>query len=154
MHTRRVLSLTALLCALLLLPLAADAANARGQGAGANPEALLGNPRALARYLRLTPAQVEQARQLREELRTDVEPLRETGKALREALADELDAAPQNACEVGQAAIAVHDNHAQIRAAQEEFDEAFSAILTPAQLARYEALKEAVRLLRGGEEEN
>ena len=38
----------------------------------------------------------------------------------------------------------------QIRDAREDFDEAFSAILTPEQLAKYEALKDAVKI---GEEE-
>jgi Spy/CpxP family protein refolding chaperone len=38
----------------------------------------------------------------------------------------------------------------QIREAREDFDEAFSAILTPEQLAKYEALKDAVKI---GEEE-
>ncbi len=44
----------------------------------------------------------------------------------------------------------IDGNRDQIRAAREDFDEAFSALLTPEQLAQYEALKEAAHI---GEEE-
>lgn len=136
--------------ALLALPLAAGAQAGR---ATPNPGDILGNPRALARFLRLTPAQVETQTQLVADLRKTVEPLREAGKGLREAYRAALDATPQNACAIGDAAIDVYANREQIKAAYERFDDAFSAILTPQQLARYEALKEAARLLRGGGEE-
>ena len=141
------LTLTAFL-ALLALPFAAEA-----QAGRRAPEEILRNPRALARYLKLTPAQIETAKGLHQELRTAVEPLREAQKPLREALKTELNAASPNACEVGEAALAFHDNRESIRAEIEEFDDKFSAILTPAQLARYEALKETARQLRGGGDE-
>jgi hypothetical protein len=146
MKTRAtLLTLTALLV-LLALPFAADAQQ-RGRQ---DPAAILSNPRLLARYLRLTPAQVETAKTLFEELKAAVEPLRQAQKPLREAFYDELEEASPNACDVGQAALALHDNRERIRAELAEFDQEFSAILTPEQLARYEALKEAARLLRGG----
>jgi Spy/CpxP family protein refolding chaperone len=148
MQIRRLtLTLTAFL-ALLALPLATQAQEGRR-----SPEDVLHNPRALARYLKLTPAQVEAARKLQQELKAAVDPLREAQKGLREALRTELEAASPNACEVGEAALALHANREQIRAEVEEFDDKFSALLTPEQLARYEALKEAARQLRGGEDE-
>ncbi|HEV2844142.1 MAG TPA: periplasmic heavy metal sensor [Thermoanaerobaculia bacterium] len=140
------LVLTAFL-ALVALPFAAEAQPGRAPGD------VLRNPRALARYLRLTPAQIETAKGLQQELKAAVEPLRETQKSLREALRAELGAASPNACEVGEAALALHDNREKIRAEIEEFDDKLSAILTPAQLARYEALKETARQLRGGEDD-
>lgn len=141
------LALTAFL-ALLALPLAAEA-----QAGRRAPEDILQNPRALARYLKLTPAQVEAAKKLQQELKAAVDPLREAQKGLREAFRTELEAASPNACEVGEAALALQANREQIRAEVEEFDDKFSALLTPEQLARYEALKEAARHLRGGDDE-
>jgi Spy/CpxP family protein refolding chaperone len=115
-----------------------------------DPAAILSNPRALARYLRLTPEQTTTTKALLQTLNATVQPLRETGKALREAFYAELEEANANACDVGQAALDLHANREAIQAARQTFDTAFSAILTPEQLARYEALKEAARLLRPG----
>lgn len=143
MKRKIALTVTAL-AAMLALPLDAAARGPR------NPAEILSNPRALARYLQLTPAQVTQQQQLVQALRADVEPLLQEQKTLREALRDELAAATPNACEVGAAAIAVQENREEIRAARQEFDQAFTAILTPEQRARYEALKE---LVRGGDDE-
>ena len=132
------------LAALLWLPGLAAAAPARG------PAEILRNPRLLARYLRLTPEQVQQQRALVQELRTELEPLREQRQALREELRAALESGSPNACAVGELVIDLSELRGQVRQALEEFDTAFSAILTPAQLERYENLKEAVRLLRGG----
>ena len=148
MNARRLTMLATALFAFLLLPLAAEAQPRQGR----NPDAILRNPRAIARYLRLTTGQAQTLNQLWQDLQAGVEPLREQGKQLREALKGELQAEPANACEVGAAALAVKANGEAIRAEFEEFDTKFSAILTPEQLARWEALKEASRLF-GGEEE-
>lgn len=148
MQIRRLtLTLTAFL-ALLALPLAAEA-----QAGRRSPEDILHNPRALARYLKLTAEQIAATRTLQQELKVAVDPLREAQKGLREALRAEIEAASPNACEVGEAALALRANREQIRAELEELDDKFSALLTPEQLARYEALKEAARHLRGGEDE-
>lgn len=148
--------LTALVAALALPALApAGQAGQTAQVAEAarpNPVELLNNPRALARYLRLTPAQIETFRQLRQELQSTVQPLREQQRDLREQLYDQLEAASPNACAIGETSIDIHEIGEQIRAALEHFDDEFSAILTPEQLARYEALKELARQLRGGED--
>lgn len=136
-------ALAVALCALFALPWAAAAATRP------TPEEILRNPRLLARYLRLTPEQVQQAEALHRTLRDTVEPLREAAKGLREDYREALGATPRDACAVGEAAVALHDNTEQIAAALRDFDESFSAILTPEQLRRYEALKEAARLLRG-----
>jgi Spy/CpxP family protein refolding chaperone len=147
MKARAHLLLATALVALFALPLALEARERGGRGA----EAILKNPRALARYLKLTPEQVATFKTLRQNLEATVKPLRETGKDLRETLRAELEAANPSACEVGEAALAVQANAERIRGAYEEFDDAFSAILTPEQLARYEALKEAAGVLQGEE---
>lgn len=141
---RQPLLFAAAFAALLWVPALAAAAPSRG------PAQILSNPRLLARYLRLTPEQVVQQRQLVQALRADLDPLREQRRALREDLRAALDGGSPDACAVGAIVVDLSELRGQIRAELEEFDDAFSAILTPQQLARYEALKEAVRLLRGG----
>jgi Spy/CpxP family protein refolding chaperone len=142
MHRKTLLLVTAV-ATLVCLPALAAAGPARG------PAQILTNPRLLARYLRLTPAQVEQQKALVSELRAKVDPLREQRKELREDLRAALDGSSPNACSIGEIVIDLRGVRDDIRAAREEFDEAFSDILTPEQLERYEALKEAVRLLLG-----
>jgi Spy/CpxP family protein refolding chaperone len=150
MSFRKTLFAAASLAALflLLLPLAAQA---QRQGRGQDAAEILHNPRLLARYLKLTPDQVKTLQQLAQDLQRTVQPLVEAGKPLRETLYNDLEAANPNPCTIGQDALALHENREKIKAAYEEFDRKFSAILTPEQLARYEALKEAARLLRGGD---
>ena len=151
MRTRTTLLALTALAALLALPLAAGAQQSN-QGKR-SPAEILTNPRLLARYLRLTPEQVATTQTLFKELEATVKPLREARKGLREAFYDELEEASPSACDAGAAAIALHENGEKIKDALEVFDRKFSAILTPEQLAKYEALKEAARLLRGGEDD-
>ena len=143
MKTRTPLVLLTTLVALLVLPLAAEARSAAE---------ILQNPRLLARYLKLTPEQVTTMQTLLKELQATVKPLREAQKDLYRAYHAELEEANPSACDVGAAAIALHENREKIKDAFEVFDQKFSAILTPEQLAKYEALKEAARLLGGGDE--
>jgi len=156
MRTRLALLTTLALAALLVLPLAAHAAprGGAGQGPGQTQAGdVLNNPRALGRALKLTEQQVATLRTLLADLKETTEPIREEGKALREALRAEIEAATPNACEVGTAALAVHDNHEEIEVARQAFDTAFTAILTPEQRTKYEALKELLRPRREGEED-
>lgn len=132
------LPILAALAALLVLPALAEAARSPF-----DPAAILHNPRALARYLRLTPAQVEQQKALLEDLREVVEPLREQQKPLQEDLREALAATSPVACDVGAILIDIDEIGDQIREAYGDFDEAFAKILTPEQLARYNALKDA-----------
>ena len=141
--TSTLTALTALL-ALLILPLAAEAAGRQPR----DPGAILRNPRALAAYLRLTPEQVTVAQRLAAELKARETPLLQAEKQLAEAYRNLIEAANPNPCDVGQAALALRANREKIRAALEDFDTKFSAILTPDQLARYEALKAAAHFLK------
>lgn len=144
---RKTLPVAALF-ALLLLPLAASAAPGRGNPG--NPADILTNPRALARYLKLTPAQIETTKQLLQTLHNATRPLHEQQKPLHEQLRAQLDAAGPDNCAIGTTLLQIEGLRDQIREARQDFDEAFSAILTPEQLAKYEALKDAIRV---GEEE-
>ena len=148
MMRRRLLAATAL-TALLAFPFLAPLAEA-APGRGGNPADVLRNPKALARYLKLTPAQIETQKQLVQTLHNTTKPLYEQIEPLEDQLHTQLDAASPDACAVGNTVVQIDALRDQIRAAREDFDEAFSAILTPEQLAKYEALKEAARI---GEEE-
>ena len=140
MKTKSLLTAAAFL-ALVGLPLLAEAARPPQ-----NPGAILRNPRALARYLKLTPEQAATFRTLQQELQADLKPLQGQLKPLKDQLETQLDAAAPEACAVGQTAVALDAVRDDIRAAYQGFDEAFSAILTPEQLAKYEHLKEAAGL--------
>jgi Spy/CpxP family protein refolding chaperone len=143
---RRRLSVATALFAFLALPLLANAA----PGRGGNPADILRNPRALARFLKLTPAQVETTKQLLQTLHTTTKALYDQVEPLEDQLHGQLDAASPDACAVGNTVVQIDALRDQIREAREDFDDAFSAILTPEQLAKYEALKDAARI---GEEE-
>jgi len=151
MKTRTTLTLLAVVVASLALPLTAAAQRAGGTR---SPEEILNNLRLLARYLKLTPEQVTTTQNLLKDLHAKVEPLRAAQKPLRDAFYRELEEVNPSACDVGAAALALHENEEKIKAALEDFDRKFSAILTPEQLAKYEALKEAARLLRGKDGED
>jgi Spy/CpxP family protein refolding chaperone len=143
----RIRRASLMLAVLLALPLALHA-----QPPGPrDPGAVLHNPRALARYLRLTADQTAATQKLAADLKATVEPLRQQEKQLREAFETAVSAPNANACDVGQAALSVHANHEKIKAALDDFDRKFSALLTPEQLARYEALK---ALVHGDEEDD
>jgi Spy/CpxP family protein refolding chaperone len=111
-----------------------------------SPDQILHNPRLLARYLQLTPDQVTRAQGLFQQLQTAVRPLHEQEAALADQLKTLLDAPSPNACEVGNVVVQLDGLRDQAHAALQKFDHDFSAILTPAQLAKYEALKEAAHI--------
>ena len=129
------------LFAALALPMGAQTTAA----ARPDPEQLFRNPRQLAKYLKLTPTQVTTFKQLYEQLQATLKPLREEQRALSADLHEALDAASPDACAIGQIHIDLHEGREEIRAALEAFDDAFSAILTPQQLTRWNALKEALK---------
>ena len=150
MNKSKILLFSALALCLLALPtMAQTGGNANDRP---DPNQILHNPRALARFLKLTPAQQETLKTLSQELEAKVKPIREEQKALREQLQDQLDAASPNACTIGDTVLDIHENYEKIEAALKDFDTKFTAILTPEQKRRYEALKAAAKLLRGDDE--
>ena len=140
MRSRRAASMfsgiAAVAALLLALPLAAQPP--RGPR---DPAEILHNPRLLTRYLHLTPDQVTASQKLFTDLKATLDPLRQQEQTLRDAFEAAVAAPNANPCDVGQAALAVHANQEKIKAALDDFDKKFSALLTPDQLARYEALK-------------
>jgi len=133
------LALALAVLALLVLPMAAQAAPAGAPDAN-QARGLLENPRALARFLHLTPAQVTQFNTLAQTLRSTVEPLRTARGPLCQTLRTALAATTPDQAAVGAGSIALFQNKKQIGAARTTFDNAFKAILTPEQLAKYNVL--------------
>jgi Spy/CpxP family protein refolding chaperone len=134
----------AALAALLLVPALAQAA----RGGRPSPEEILRNPRLLARYLDLTEAQQTQAQALFNTLNTSLRSIHEQEKQVREQLAAELAKPSPDACTAGGYVVQIKGFAEQAAAALRTFDTAFAAILTPEQLAKYNALKELAG--RGG----
>jgi Spy/CpxP family protein refolding chaperone len=138
---------------LLAVPfLAAPAAAAKGTH-GANPADILRNARALAKYLKLTPAQIETTKGLLDDLHAATKPLYDQIEPLEAQRRAQLDAASPDACAVGATVVKIDALRDRIRDARQDFDDAFSAILTPAQLAKYEALKDLLKPGDDGEED-
>jgi Spy/CpxP family protein refolding chaperone len=148
MRARRAASILAFAAAVLLLALPLAAQPPRGPR---DPAEILHNPRLLARYLHLTADQITATQKLATDLKAALDPLRQQEQKLRDAFQAAVSAANANPCDVGQAALAVRANGEKIKAALEDFDTKFSALLTPDQLARYEALK---ALVHGGDGED
>ncbi len=144
MTNRRLIAATALI-ALLAVPFLAAAAKAPQ-----NPADILHNARALARYLKLTPEQIATTKDLLDDLHATTKPLYDQIEPLEAQRRSQLDAANPDACTVGATVVKIDGLRDKIRDAREDFDTAFSAILTPAQLAKYEALKD---LLKPGDDE-
>lgn len=141
---KRAHVLAAVLAALLLVPALAEAARNRRP----SPQEILRSPRLLARYLDLTDAQKTQAEPLFRTLGDSLRAIHEQEKQVREQLVAELAKPTPDACTVGGYVLQIDGFNEQAAAALQTFDTAFSAILTPEQLARYEALKELAG--RGG----
>ncbi len=140
------LSVAAVL-ALLILPTAP--AQAQEEDEAVKPIAiLLAKPGVLIRQLQLTDAQKTQLQAFATEAKNEIKPLRDDIKALTEQIRTALDATSPDANAIGNLVIDRHEDYEGIEASLLDFDEDFSAILTPTQLTKYEDLKE--RLARPG----
>lgn len=139
----------AVVAALLLLPALAQAKTPPPADSPTSAQGLLDHPQALARFLHLSADQAKQLQTFYQTLQTAVQPLRQARPALCQELRTDLAAATPDPNAVGTATIALYDNRQAIRTAREAFDASFSAILTSAQLARYDALKNLANFLNG-----
>lgn len=141
MQRRHTIALA--LATLLMVPALAQAARGGGRP---SPQEILHSPKLLARYLALTPAQVAQAEPIFQALANSLRALHEQEKALHDQLAAELAKPSPDACTAGGFVVRLDALYEQAEAAARAFDAAFSAILTPEQLAKYNALKELAHL--------
>ncbi|HVF60303.1 MAG TPA: Spy/CpxP family protein refolding chaperone [Thermoanaerobaculia bacterium] len=95
----------------------------------------------LTQELGLSESQQAAAKQLHEQLRETMKPLHEEQRALHEQVETALEQGA-DAATVGNLVITAHQKRQAMRAAREELERDFAALLTPEQLAKYETLKE------------
>jgi hypothetical protein len=105
---------------------------------------LLAHPRILVNRLNLTPDQATATRQLIERTRTALRPLRTDIANLTKQIRDALAQPTPDACALGRLLVDRKAKYEQIEDVLQGFDDAFSALLTREQLARYEALKDVL----------
>ncbi|HXO22506.1 MAG TPA: periplasmic heavy metal sensor [Thermoanaerobaculia bacterium] len=106
---------------------------------------LVAHPNILVRTLHLTAAEVTTLNTLVTTARNTVKPLRTADQSLTQQIQALLKDPNPDPCAIGALVISRHDNYELIEAAFQQFDTDFSAILTPDQLTRYEALKAVLR---------
>ena len=140
--------LTAAAVALGLL-LAGGAAFA-GQGRGGRDEAPGRGLRAALATLDLTSEQNEKLKELFAAERARLEPLRQEGRALREALRASAEAPNADPATVGTAFLKAKAHRAAMREGREATREKLEAILNPEQRARLEGWRDAHRQMRRG----
>lgn len=116
----------------------------RGPGPGNAEERL----EFLAEYLSLTAAQKTAVEKLQDSLETQIEPIREQQRQLHEQVREALDN-DADAATVGALVIAQHEGREKIHALMEEHARQVEAQLTPAQVSRWNALKDAHKARRG-----
>jgi Spy/CpxP family protein refolding chaperone len=95
----------------------------------------------LTQSLGLSQAQQSSWQQLRETLRTTVQPLFESARQKHEAIRDGLDN-NADAATLGNLMIEAHRIGQQIRAAHDQYDRDFTALLTAEQAAKYQTFRE------------
>jgi len=165
---KRTLLATSILALLLIFPALAQPPFGGGPGAPGRPGGAAGpggepgpggppgdagfgpgHGRALAAFLELTDEQIDAATALREAAHQQAEPLRTELADLGGQLRDLLAADPADPTAIGETTLAIHAVRGQLRAIAEGLEADFVALLTPEQVARYEAFRAALRALRG-----
>jgi Spy/CpxP family protein refolding chaperone len=106
--------------------------------------------RAALATLDLTSEQNEKLKELFAADRKRLEPLRQEGRALREALRTSAEAPNADPAAVGTAFLKVRAHRAAMREGREASREKLEAILTPEQRARLEGWRDAHRQMRRG----
>lgn len=94
----------------------------------------------LATALNLTDAQKAQAKQIHEQLKAKMTPLRAQSRQQHQELKALLDGVNPDPTEIGRKTIAAHATQAQIKALHEDAMTRFSAILTPAQKTKLDQM--------------
>ena len=99
----------------------------------------------IAEQLSLTDEQKTQWKAIHEKEHAASEPLMKAAGAAKEAFDKALESENAEAAAVGQAAITMRNAHRKVEAAHKATLEAVKAILTPEQLARFEAMEKHTR---------
>ena len=104
----------------------------------------------LAEYLGLDEQQRASIQKLRQQQRDEMKPLFDEGRDLRKKLREATEAEKPDALAVGEATLAVKAHHDKVKAQRAAFEQKLVALFTPEQKQKYDALKAARELGRGG----
>jgi len=96
----------------------------------------------LAQQLGLTEEQKASFQAMREQHESEMQPLRDEGRALHEKLRAALAAESPDPQAVGEATIALEQHRKSVEAAQKAFHDRLAAQLTPEQKVKFDALAE------------
>jgi Spy/CpxP family protein refolding chaperone len=135
------------------LVLAAPAPPEGPEGTGAGSRGPKGRPALGARtaeYLGLSEQQKASFREMQRQHRTEMEPLWAEGRELRRKLREATEAPSPDATAVGEAMLALRAHHEKVKAQRGAFEQKLVAQLTPEQKQKWEALRAARELGRGG----
>ena len=141
MHPKRLIGLGLI----ALFALAAVPAFAQDEGEDKALALFIARPQILVRTLHLTQAQITSLNTLVTATRTAIRPLRADIQSLNQQIHAALNGGNPDACAVGALVVSRHEKYEAIEALLQQFDDDFSATLTPAQLATYEVLKDRAR---------
>jgi len=108
-----------------------------GRGAGM-PQQIVDR---MTSKLGLTKTQQESWKALRDQQKATVQPLFEAGRAKREAIHQGLDN-NADAATLGQLLIDAHKIREQIRAAHDQYEKSFTALLNSDQVAKYQEIRQ------------
>ena len=138
-------SLTLFLGAILLMGVAAFAAEAGGHWkAAGDPAAMMQQHEAhIAKALNLTADQKTAAQKLHQDLATNAQPLMAQHRQQMQEIHALLDGGNADAAEIGQKMIDAHATGQQLKALHDDFNTKFSALLNPDQLAKFQQLQAA-----------
>lgn len=103
----------------------------------------------MARALDLSDEQKAQVETLSQRHRSEVEPLLEQSRQLRQDVQAALESGTPDATAIGQKVIAAHQTMEKVRASRDDFEEHFEALLTAEQRQTLTTLKQARERVRG-----
>lgn len=138
MNRKRTALLTAVLLTLLAIPVVGEQASS---GQNDLLSSLAARPGILIQALKLSRSQTDTLKSLITTLQNTVKPLLTANHTLDQQIQTALGSPAPDNCAIGKLVVTRHQNDLAITAAFVKFDQAFSAILTPDQLARYQRLK-------------
>lgn len=116
----------------------------RGQGRG---------PKAVAKYLELTPDQQEGWEKIQTETAAVVRPLKDKMLVLQNQLTDQTQAAKPDSAEIAKLTQGIRDLQTQVRALRDQSNVKLAALLTPAQKTKFEEFEAAGRARRAAHEQ-
>jgi Spy/CpxP family protein refolding chaperone len=120
------------------------------QPAAGTPHGRGGRGAVLANYLQLTPDQITAWKQLRKDEATEIKPLAQNARDLRQQLDAAMNATPPDPATVGKLSLELRSLHEQIRTAREASTAKFAATLTPEQKVKFDAFQAALKTMGQG----